>query len=264
MPHSMEYSGRHQDRPENAIRPVQFERRITKHAAGSVLVKLGDTHVWVTATVEERVPRHVQQKNQELKAADKEAKLQGWITAEYNMLPAATHPRNTRERLKLSGRTQEIQRLIGRSLRACVDMTLLGERSITIDADVLQADGGTRTASITGAYVALVDAIECLKTKELLDTEVQPIKFPIAAISVGVVHGVPLLDLDYSEDSTADVDANVVMSNTGDIIEFQTSSESAPLPKAMMGELLNLGESGVKQLIAAQEACLGVPVGVAG
>jgi len=235
---------RHNDREKNVIRPISFERGVNKHASGSVFVKLGDTHVLVTATCEEKVPRHLHGKGQ------------GWVTAEYNMLPSATAPRNQRERFKVSGRTQEIQRLIGRSLRACVDMVALGERSITIDADVIQADGGTRTTSITAGYIALYDALASLKEQELIQTI--PLKFPLAAISVGVVDGVALLDLDYSEDSTADVDANVVMNDRGEIIEFQTSSECAPLPKETLTELLHLGEVGTNFLVQAQKEALGL------
>ena len=229
---------RYDGRESHGIRPVSFQRHFTKYAPGSVLMKLGETQVLVTASIEDRVPRHVYGTGE------------GWLTAEYAMLPGATHTRNQRERLKVSGRTQEIQRLIGRSLRACLDFKKLGERSITIDADVIQADGGTRTASITAGYIALQDAITGLLESGHLKEN--PILFPIAAVSLGVVSGNVCLDLNYEEDSSADVDANLVMNETGDIIEFQLTSEKKPLPKAIASQLLTLGETGIQQLFEAQ------------
>lgn len=231
-------------RANNQLRAVEIIRNYTKHASGSVLIKLGDTHVLVTASVEDRVPRHIYGSGN------------GWLTAEYNMLPSATNTRNQRERLKVSGRTQEIQRLIGRSLRACIDLSLLGEKTITIDADVIQADGGTRTASITGGYIALMDA--CNKLLASGAIKQNPIKFNLAAISVGMVDGQAVLDLPYEEDSRAEVDANVVMNDKLEIIEFQTSSESEPLQKAKMLEMLELAELGITELIKAQTTALGL------
>lgn len=227
-------------REKNAIRPVRFQKQFTKYAPGSVLMALGETQVLVTASIEERVPRHVYGTGE------------GWLTAEYSMLPGATHTRNQRERLKVSGRTQEIQRLIGRSLRACLDFKKLGERSITIDADVIQADGGTRTASITAGFLALQDAIQHLMNAGSLKEN--PILFPIAAVSLGVVNGEICLDLNYDEDSNADVDSNLVMNDQGGIIEFQLTSEKAPLDKSIGSELLVLGEVGIQALLKAQQS----------
>src|SRR3569833_141999 len=201
------------NRAADQLRPVSFTRQFTKHAEGSVLVKFGDTHVLCTASVEENVPSFLRGKGQ------------GWVTAEYGMLPRATHTRSPREAAKgkQSGRTQEIQRLIGRSLRAVTDLKALGERTITIDCDVLQADGGTRTASITGGYVALVDACETLVKKRSIAAS--PLHGQIAAISVGIFGGVPVLDLDYAEDSQAETDMNVVMNNGGAFVEIQGTAE---------------------------------------
>lgn len=237
-------------RRPNELRPVTITRHYTKFAPGSVLIAVGDTKVLVTATIEERTPRHVVDDNT------------GWLTAEYSLLPGSTHTRAGRERMRVSGRTQEIQRLIGRSLRACVDLTRLGDRTITIDADVIQADGGTRTASITGAYVAMVDALRHLREKGLIKDI--PIISPIAAISVGVLNGVPILDLNYEEDSAAEVDANLVMNAKGDIIEFQATSERAPLVRSQFYDLLDLAESGIRELLEFQNQALGLLEGVTG
>lgn len=233
---------RFDSRRPNEIRPVTFTRQFTRYAPGSVLMELGATKVLVTASIDERTPRHV---------PDNE----GWLTAEYGMLPGATHDRVQRDRNKVSGRTTEIQRLIGRSLRACVDLTKLGERTITIDADVIQADGGTRTASITAGYVALVDALRHLQAKGSIET--LPIISPIAAISVGIVNGTPILDLCYEEDSTADVDGNIVMNARGEIIEFQTTSEKAPFSKDQLFTILDLAQSGINDLLTLQAQALG-------
>ncbi len=211
-------------------------------------MELGDTRVLVTATIEERTPRHV---------PDNE----GWMTAEYALLPGSTQTRVPRERMKISGRTHEIQRLIGRSLRAAFDLSRLGERTITVDADVIQADGGTRTASITAGYIAVMDALLSLqKTGQL---EEIPLISPVAAISVGVLDGVPILDLNYEEDSTAAVDANLVMNADGDIIEFQTTSERSPLSRKALLEVLDLGEKGIRELLAMQAEMLQITEGLA-
>ncbi len=236
-------------RQADALRPIRIVRQYTKNAPGSVLICIGDTHVLVTATVEERVPRHIH--------VLKEDNL-GWLTAEYAMLPGATNTRSQRERLKVSGRTAEIQRLIGRTLRASLDMTQMGSRTINIDADVIQADGGTRVAAITGGYIAMVDCLRHLQANDLLKT--LPAHHPTAAISVGMVQGTALLDLNYIEDSQADVDANIVMNGDGHIIELQMTSERAPLTRAQMDELLVLGERGVRQLLDAQQVALATPL----
>ena len=228
----------------DALRPISFTRRFTCHAAGSVLVEFGDTRVLCTASVNEQVPRWMKGKGQ------------GWVTAEYGMLPGSTHTRSDREaaRGKQSGRTQEIQRLIGRSLRAAVDLKKLGERQVTIDCDVLQADGGTRTASITGGMVALVDAINGLQRDGLLSED--PLIDFVAAVSVGIYKGQPVLDLDYPEDSTADSDLNLVMAEGPKLIEIQGTAEEAPFSRAELNALLDLGEKGIAQLISAQKAAL--------
>jgi ribonuclease PH len=236
-------------RKADELRPVKIVRQFTKHAPGSVLVCFGDTQVLVTATVEERVPRHIHQL--------KEENL-GWLTAEYAMLPGATNTRTQRERMKVSGRTAEIQRLIGRTLRASLDLTRVGSRTITLDADVIQADGGTRVAAITGGYVALVDCLNKLKADGLLE-ELPPLK-PVAAVSVGMVEGTEILDLNYDEDSTAEVDANVVMNADGHIIELQMSSERSPLTRAQLDRLVDLAEGGIRQLLALQQAALEQPI----
>ncbi len=222
------------------MRAVKFSRRFTKHAEGSVLVEFGDTQVLCTASIEDSVPPFLRGKGQ------------GWVTAEYGMLPRATHTRSAREAAKgkQSGRTQEIQRLIGRSLRAVIDLKALGERTITIDCDVLQADGGTRTASITGGYVALADACESLVRRKLLTAS--PIHGQIAAISVGIFRGVPVLDLDYAEDSQAETDMNVVMNNGGGFVEIQGTAEGHAFRRHELDALLNLAASGIGQLFALQ------------
>ena len=228
----------------DALRPISFARRFTRHAAGSVLVEFGGTRVLCTASVHEQVPRWMKGKGQ------------GWITAEYGMLPGSTHTRSDREaaRGKQSGRTQEIQRLIGRSLRAAVDLKKLGERQIMIDCDVLQADGGTRTASITGGMVALVDAINGLQRDRLLSED--PLINFVAAISVGIYQGQPILDLDYHEDSSADSDLNLVMAEGAQLIEIQGTAEEAPFSRTELNALLDLGEIGIAQLIDAQKAAI--------
>jgi ribonuclease PH len=226
------------------MRSVSFTRQFTRHAAGSVLVAFGDTRVLCTASVTDQVPRWMKGRGQ------------GWITAEYGMLPGATHTRSDREaaRGKQSGRTQEIQRLIGRSLRAAVDLTRLGERQITVDCDVLQADGGTRTASITGGMVALVDALNGLQRQGVLTED--PLLHFVAAVSVGVYQGTPVLDLDYAEDSSADSDLNLVMAESPQLIEIQGTAEEAPFSRAELNALLDLGEAGISQLIQAQHQAL--------
>jgi ribonuclease PH len=235
---------RHSSRANDQLRPVQLTRNFVCHAEGSVLVEFGATRVICTASVEESVPGFLKGKGQ------------GWVTAEYGMLPRSTGSRMRREAAqgKQSGRTQEIQRLIGRSLRAVVDLKKLGERQILIDCDVIQADGGTRTASITGAYVALADAIARLMAQGKL-TET-PLRDQVAAISVGIVDGEPLLDLDYPEDSGCETDMNVVMTGSGHFIEIQGTAEGAPFSRAEMDSLLGLAEKGIGQLIALQKSTL--------
>ena len=228
----------------DALRPISFTRRYTRHAPGSVLVEFGDTRVLCTATISEQVPRWMKGRGH------------GWVTAEYGMLPGSTHTRSDREaaRGKQSGRTQEIQLLIGRSLRAAVDLKGLGERQITIDCDVLQADGGTRTASVTGGMVALVDAINGLQRDGLLTDD--PLNGFVAAVSVGIYKGQPVLDLDYLEDSGADSDLNLVVAEGSKLIEIQGTAEKASFSRAELDALLNLGETGILQLISAQKAAL--------
>src|SRR5215212_11954110 len=230
----MRPSGRRADE----LRPVRLQRRYTKHAEGSVLVQFGDTHVLCTASVEERVPPFLRETGR------------GWVTAEYGMLPRATNTRTDREaaRGKQSGRTQEIQRLIGRSLRAVIDLTALGPRSIQVDCDVLQADGGTRTAAITGSFVAVHDALTFLKKKNLIQT--LPLKDFVAAVSVGIYQGAPVLDLDYAEDSKCDTDMNVVMTGSGGFVEMQGTAEGAPFSRAEADALLALAHRGIAELIA--------------
>jgi ribonuclease PH len=226
-------------RSSNQLRPVRFTVDYLDYAEGSVLVETGNTRVLCAASVEEKVPPFL------------EGKGQGWVTAEYNMLPRATHTRSARERSgKVSGRTQEIQRLIGRSLRAAVDMQALGERTITLDCDVLQADGGTRTASITGAYVALYRACSLLMKRGLLT--LQPVRTAVAATSVGVVGGDILLDLCYAEDSRADVDFNVVMTAQHEFIEVQGTGEGGVFSRATMDSIIALAEQGINELLEAQ------------
>ncbi len=231
-------------RANDQLRTVEIIRHYTKHAEGSVLVKFGDTHVICTASVEEKVPGFLKGKGQ------------GWVTAEYGMLPRSTGSRMDREaaRGKQSGRTQEIQRLIGRSLRAVIDLEKLGERTIHFDCDVIQADGGTRTASITGAYVAMVDAVSTLLSKGLL-TE-SPIKDAVAAISVGVYQGTPVLDLDYIEDSDCDTDMNVVMTGQGGFVEIQGTAEGEPFARETMNQMLDLAAKGIRELGQLQQQAL--------
>lgn len=231
-------------RTSNQLRPIQITRQFTNHAEGSVLIEMGETRVLCTASVEEGVPRFLK------------GKKQGWLTAEYGMLPRATHTRNSREaaRGKQSGRTQEIQRLIGRSLRAAIDLNLLGEYTITIDCDVLQADGGTRTASISGGCIALVEAINELIRKKKIKTN--PIKHMIAAVSVGIYKGEPVLDLDYPEDSDAETDMNIVMNEENGIIEVQGTAEGATFNQEELMQMMSLGHQGIKEIIEAQKAAL--------
>ncbi|HEY4081685.1 MAG TPA: ribonuclease PH [Burkholderiaceae bacterium] len=235
---------RTQDRAINALRPVTITRRYTRHAEGSVLIEFGGTKVLCTASVEERVPPH------------KRGSGEGWVTAEYGMLPRATHTRSDREAAKgkQSGRTQEIQRLIGRSLRCVFDLSKLGERTISLDCDVIQADGGTRTAAITGAYVAAHDAVTWLLAQGKITQS--PIKDAVAAISVGIVEGVPLLDLEYIEDSACDTDMNVVMTAAGGFVELQGTAEGAAFTRKEMNALLDLAEKGIGELLSAQKAAL--------
>ncbi len=237
-------SKRHNDRAADALRAVRFTRNFTRHAEGSVLVEFGDTRVLCTASVEEGVPGFLR------------GKQQGWVTAEYGMLPRATHTRSSREaaRGKQTGRTQEIQRLIGRSLRAVVDLRALGERTVTIDCDVLQADGGTRTAAITGSFVALADAVEALRRRGAL--KASPLHGQVAAVSVGIVRGLPVLDLDYSEDSEAETDMNVVMNNGGGFIEVQGTAEGHAFRRNELDALLNLAATGIGELCALQMQAL--------
>jgi ribonuclease PH len=235
---------RHQGRANDALRPVRFMRQWTKHAEGSVLVEFGDTRVLCTASLTEGVPGFLRGKGQ------------GWLTAEYGMLPRATHTRSDREaaRGKQSGRTQEIQRLIGRSLRAIVDMRALGERTVVLDCDVLQADGGTRTAAITGSYIALVDACQGAIMAGRLAAS--PLHGQVAAVSVGIIAGVPMVDLDYSEDSQAETDMNVVMNNGGGFIELQGTAEGHAFRRHELDQMLNIGASAIGELFALQNMSL--------
>ena len=230
-------SERFNSRKNNELRNIKITKDYTIHALGSVLVEFGNTKVIVTASVEEGKPRWMEKTDP-----------RGWVTAEYSLLPSATHTRCQRERNKISGRTQEIQRLIGRSLRSCVNLEKVGERTITIDADVIQADGGTRCASICGGFVAMNLAFERLIEQGLL-TE-NPIIEPIAAVSVGLIDGEIKLDLDYSEDSHAQVDSNVVMTKSSKIIEFQTTAEGAPFEKSQLDEIYNLASDAIQKIIA--------------
>ncbi len=234
-------------RAHDALRPLSIQRSYTKHAEGSVLIAFGDTQVLCTASVEDKVPPH------------KRGSGEGWVTAEYGMLPRATHTRSDREAAKgkQSGRTQEIQRLIGRSLRAVFDLRALGERTLTLDCDVIQADGGTRTAAITGAFVAAHDAVSALIKAGKLDPKLpSPIRDHVAAISVGIVEGVALLDLEYTEDSACDTDMNVVMTGVGHFVEVQGTAEGAAFTRAQMDALLGLASRGIADLVAAQKSAL--------
>jgi len=227
-------------RAPDELRPIRITRHFTRHAEGSVLIEFGDTRVLCTASVEETVPSFLRNTGK------------GWVTAEYGMLPRATHTRNRREAAtgKQGGRTLEIQRLIGRALRAVIDLKALGERTITVDCDVLQADGGTRTAAITGGYVALADAVNALIRKGVLRDS--PIHGQVAAVSVGIWAGQPVLDLDYAEDSDAETDMNIVMNNGGGFIEVQGTAEGHAFRRNELDELLNLAANGVGQLLARQ------------
>ena len=238
-------SARPSGRRADELRAVRIERGYSKHAEGSVLISFGDTRVLCTASVEERVPPFLTDSGR------------GWVTAEYGMLPRSTNTRSEREaaRGRQSGRTQEIQRLIGRALRAVIDLPALGPRSIQIDCDVLQADGGTRTAAITGAFVALHDAVSWMRTKELMAEN--PIRDFVAAVSVGLHRGVPLLDLDYAEDSAAGTDANFVMTGKGGLVEVQGTAEGEPFSRAQLDALLALAQRGTGELFAHQRKALG-------
>jgi ribonuclease PH len=233
-------------RAPDQLREVRIQRAYTRHAEGSVLIEFGDTRVICTASVEEKVPGFLKDKGR------------GWVTAEYGMLPRSTNTRTDREaaRGRQTGRTQEIQRLIGRSLRAVTDLQKLGERTIHMDCDVLQADGGTRTAAITGAFVALHDAVALLMQRGLI-TEL-PIRDFVAAVSVGIYEGVPVLDLDYAEDSTCDTDMNVVMTGSGGFVEVQGTAEGEPFSQAQMDTLMALAQRGIRALIAKQRDALGI------
>ena len=240
----MSFFNRSGERAANALRPVRITRSYTAYAEGSVLIEFGSTRVLCTASVEEKVPGH------------KKGSGEGWVTAEYGMLPRATHTRNDREaaRGKQSGRTQEIQRLIGRSMRAVFDLKKLGERTIYLDCDVIQADGGTRTAAITGAFVAAQDAVnKLIADGKLMES---PIVDHVAAISVGIVQGTPLLDLEYVEDSACDTDMNVVMTGSGNFVEVQGTAEGAAFTRAEMDALLSLAENGIQQLVVMQHQSL--------
>jgi ribonuclease PH len=231
-------------RAADALRPVTLQRHYTRHAEGSVLVAFGDTQVLCTASIEEKVPPFLRGKGE------------GWVTAEYGMLPRATGTRTQREAARggQGGRTMEIQRLVGRSLRACVDRQALGERTITLDCDVIQADGGTRTAAITGAYVALVDAVRWLRERRLVRRD--PIHGAVAAVSVGIFQGTPVLDLDYAEDSACDTDMNVVMNDGGGFIELQGTAEGHAFRRDELDALLDLASRGVAELCVLQRAAL--------
>ena len=228
-------------RAQDQMRPVSLERGVARYAEGSCLVKFGETHVLCTATLEERGPAW-------LRGSGK-----GWVTAEYSMLPRATQERTRREVTsgKPSGRTQEIQRLIGRSLRAVVDLSAIGEKQIIVDCDVLQADGGTRTASITGAWVALHDCIQWMRSRSIITTN--PLRDHVAAISCGIAQGRPVLDLDYAEDSTAETDANFVMTGTGGIVEVQGTAEGKPFSSDELLQLMALAQKGIGELVALQK-----------
>ena len=225
-------------RRSDQLRPVSFERNFTRFAAASVLAKCGDTQVLCNVSIQPKVPRFL------------EGKGQGWLTAEYRMLPGATPERQERELMKLSGRTQEIQRLIGRSLRSTLDMALLGERTIVVDADVLQADAGTRTTSITGGFVALKDALDQLVAKGELARS--PIIHQVAAVSVGLIDDQPLLDLNYPEDVAAELDCNVVMNEQLELIEIQGTAETGSFSRAQLNRILDVAETGIQELLAAQ------------
>jgi ribonuclease PH len=229
-------------RANDEIRPITITRNFNKYAEGSVLIEAGDTKVVCTATVDEKVPPFLRGKGQ------------GWITAEYSMLPRATEVRNMRETLRPSGRTMEIQRLIGRALRSVIDLSAMGERTIWLDCDVLQADGGTRTASITGAFMALADAIKVLKDNKIIENN--PIRNYVAAISTGIVDGEKMLDLRFEEDSCAQVDMNLVMTDEGQIVEIQGTGEAFPFTRQDMDDLMDLAFKGISELIQIQKRLL--------
>jgi ribonuclease PH len=237
-------AARRDGRAPDELRPVKIELGVNVHAEGSCLIEMGRTHVWITASVEDRVPMH------------RRGTGQGWITAEYSMLPRATHDRGARESIqgRLGGRTHEIQRLIGRSLRAAVDMKHIGERTITLDCDVLQADGGTRTASITGAFCALYMAVKRMKDVRMIPE--LPVRQYLAAVSCGIVDGTPVLDLDYGEDFQASTDMNCVMTEDGRLVELQATAEGAPYSRSELDSMLALGSKGIKELIVAQKRSL--------
>jgi ribonuclease PH len=237
-------AARHDGRAPDQLRPVKIELGVNVHAEGSCLIEMGRTRVWITASVEDRVPMH------------RRGTGQGWITAEYSMLPRATHDRGGREAIqgRIGGRTHEIQRLIGRSLRAAVDMSKTGERTITLDCDVLQADGGTRTASITGAFAALYMALKRMKNARMI-AEV-PVRQYLAAVSCGIVDGTPVLDLDYAEDFQASTDCNCVMTEDGRLVELQATAEGAPYTRVELDSMLALGFKGIKELVVAQKRAL--------
>jgi ribonuclease PH len=242
----MTFTSRPSNRAVDQLRTIRLTRQYTRHAEGSVLIECGDTKVICTASIEEKVPGFLKGKGQ------------GWLTAEYGMLPRSTHTRMDREaaRGKQSGRTQEIQRLIGRSLRAAFDLEAFGERTLHIDCDVIQADGGTRTASITGAMVAAYDAFNALVGRGLIASV--PVKQFVAAVSVGVYQGMPVLDLDYIEDSNCDTDMNVVMTDLGHFVEVQGTAEGAAFSRAGMNRLLDLAEHGIRELVTVQKRALGL------
>ena len=237
-------AARREGRAPDQLRPVKIELGVNVHAEGSCLIEMGRTRVWITASVEDRVPMH------------RRGSGQGWITAEYSMLPRATHDRGAREAIqgRVGGRTHEIQRLIGRSIRAAVDMGKIGERTITLDCDVLQADGGTRTASITGAFAALYMAIKRMKDARMIAE--LPVRQHLAAVSCGVVEGTPVLDLDYTEDFQASTDLNCVMTEDGRLVELQATAEGAPYTRAELDSMLALAFKGIKELIVAQKRAL--------
>ena len=237
-------AARRDGRAPDQLRPVKIELGVNVHAEGSCLIEMGRTRVWITASVEDRVPMH------------RRGTGQGWITAEYSMLPRATHDRGAREAIqgRVGGRTHEIQRLIGRSIRAAVDMGKIGERTITLDCDVLQADGGTRTASITGAFAALYMAIKKMKDARMIAE--MPVRQHVAAVSCGVVDGTPVLDLDYSEDFQAATDLNCVMTEDGRLVELQATAEGTPFTRAELDSMLALAFKGIKELIVAQKRAL--------
>ena len=235
---------RRDGRAPDQLRPVKIELGVNVHAEGSCLIEMGRTRVWITASVEDRVPMH------------RRGSGQGWITAEYSMLPRATHDRGAREAIqgRLGGRTHEIQRLIGRSLRSAVDMSKIGERTITLDCDVLQADGGTRTASITGAFAALYVAVKRMKDVRMIAE--LPVRQHLAAVSCGIVDGTAILDLDYGEDFQASTDLNCVMTEDGRLVELQATAEGAPYTRADLDAMLGLAFKGIKELIVAQKRAL--------